>query len=71
MSHAVFADPVRATGSRYLVQRFRRELFVREEEDVELVLEEGGGGGVAGGGDVGQVVRVEGVGEEGDPAVVW
>lgn len=50
------------------VERLRGQLFVREEEDVELVGQEGGGGWVAGGGYGGEVVGVEVGGEVGYPA---
>ena len=52
------------------VERFRGELLVGEEEDVELEGEKGIGGGVAGRGYGGEVVVAEGSGEGRDPAGV-
>ena len=51
------------------VEGFRSQLFVREEEDVELVGEERRGGGVPGGVDGVEGVLGEEGGEIGDPAV--
>lgn len=51
------------------VEGLGRQLFVREEVDVELGGEVGRGGRVARAGCVGEGVRAEGVGEVGDPAV--
>ena len=52
------------------VECLRGELFVGEEEDVELEGEKGIGGGVAGCGYGGEVVVAKGFGEGWDPAGV-